>query len=85
MKDDVKDLLKKGVNLKPITVDGPAGFTRLLDMPSPVEITDEKFPEGWVNFYRIDDYSAVSYFYLDKPSSTLPSLPSVDIRTKNVK
>ena len=85
MKDDVKELLKKGVNLKPITVDGPAGFTRLLDMPSPVEITDEKFPEGWVNFYRIDDYSAVSYFYLDKPSSTLPSLPSVDIRTKNVK
>ena len=85
MKDDVKDLLKKGVNLKPITVDGPAGFTRLLDMPNPVEITDEKFPEGWVNFYRIDDYSAVSYFYLDKPSSTLPSLPSVDIRTKNVK
>ena len=85
MKKDVKELLQKGVNLKPISVDGPAGFTRLLDMPGPIDITDEKFPEGWVNFYRIDDYSAVSYFYLDKASSSLPSLPSVDIRTKYVK
>ena len=85
MKNDVKGLLKKGVNLKPISVDGPGGFVRLLEIPNPPEITDEKFPEGWVNFYRIDDYSAVSYFYLDKPSSLLPSLPPVETRTKNVK
>ena len=85
MKNDVKELMKNGTNLKPITVDGPNGFTRLLEMPNPPEISDEKFPEGWVNFYRIDDYSAVSYFYLDKPSSTLPSLSSLELRTKNVK
>lgn len=40
---------------------------------------------GWVNFYRIDDYSAVSYFYLNKPVSKLPSLPSPDLRIKNVR
>ena len=85
MKNDVKELLKKGANLKPITVDGPGGFTLLLDSPNPPDITDEKFPEGWVNFYRIDDYSAVSYFYLDKPASSLPALPPIEIRTKNVK
>ena len=85
MKNDVKELLKKGAKLKPITVDGPGGFVLLLDMPNPPDITDEKFPEGWVNFYRIDDYSAVSYFYLDKPSSPLPVLPAVEIRIKNVK
>ena len=85
MKNDVKALLKKGANLKPITVDGPGGFTLLLDMPNPPDINDENFPEGWVNFYRIDDYSAVSYFYFDKPSSSLPALPAVEIRVKNVK
>ena len=85
MKNDVKELLKKGAKLKPITVDGPGGFVLLLDMPNPPDITDDKFPEGWVNFYRIDDYSAVSYFYLDKPSSPLPVLPAVGLRIKNVK
>jgi hypothetical protein len=84
-KNDVKELISSGAKLKPISVAGTAEFTRLLDLPNPIDITDEKFPDGWVNFYRIDDYSAVSYFYLDKPSSSLPSLPSVDIRTKNVK
>ena len=84
-KNEVRELLQKGVNLKPITVDGPAGFVRLLDMPNAPSITDEKFPDGWVNFYRVDDYSAVSYFYLDKPSSTLPSLAVVEERSRNVK
>jgi hypothetical protein len=84
-KNEVKELFKKGVNLKPITVDGPAGFVRLLDMPDAPRVTDENFPDGWVNFYRVDDYSAVSYFYLNKPSSALPPLPAVDIRIKNVK
>jgi len=85
MKNDVKELLRKGANLKPITVDGPGGFTLLLDMPNPPAIMDEKFPEGWVNFYRVDDYSAVSYFYLDKPTSSLPDLPAVEVRIKDVK
>ena len=85
MKNDVRELLKKGVNLKPITVDGPGGFMSLLDTPGAPDIMDEKFPDGWVNFYRVDDYSAVSYFYLDKPSSSLPPLPAVEIRIKNVK
>lgn len=84
-KEEVKQLTKKGVNLKPVTVDGPAGFVRLLDLPDTLSIMDEKFPEGWVNFYRVDDYSSVSYFYLDKPSSSLPSLAPVMERIENVK
>ncbi|HKZ68273.1 MAG TPA: DUF2961 domain-containing protein, partial [Chitinophagaceae bacterium] len=84
-KNEVRELFKKGVNLIPITVDGPAGFVRLLDMANAPLITDEKFPDGWVNFYRVDDYSSVSYFYLNKPSSELPSLSPIEIRTKNVK
>jgi hypothetical protein len=83
MKSGVRSLIKKGARLIPVSVDGPAGFVRLLD--NPVSIDDEKFPDGWVNFYRVDDYSAVSYFYLDKPANRLPVLASVDIRIKHVK
>ena len=85
MKEDMKRLYQRGVNFKAITVDGPAGFTRLLDMENPPLLTDSAFPEGWVNFYRIDDYSSVGYFYLDKPASSLSLLPPLNIRLKGVK
>lgn len=85
MKNDVRELIKKGANLKPITVDGPAGFLTLLDTPNAPSIMDDTFPEGWVNFHRIDDYSAASYFYLDKPASSLPALQPLEVRVKNVK
>lgn len=82
---ELKQLSTRGVSLKPISVDRPEGFVRLLDMPDAPLITDEKFPKGWVNFYRVDDYASVSYFYLDQPTSNLQALPSVAIRTVNVK
>ncbi len=85
MKEDMKLLQQRGANFKMVTVDGPKGFYRLMDMEKPPALNDANFPDGWVNFYRIDDYSSVSYFYLDKPSSNLPSLPSIDIRIKAVK
>ncbi|MES1226316.1 MAG: glycoside hydrolase family 172 protein [Bacteroidota bacterium] len=81
----VRDLINKGVNLKPITVALPDSFIRLFESPATPPVTDEKFPEGWVNFYRVDDYSSVSYFYLDKASSNLPPLAPLDVRTKDVK
>lgn len=84
MKADMKKLFQRGANFKAVTVDGPR-FVRLLDLEKPPLLTDPDFPEGWVNFYRIDDYSSVSYFYLDKPASSLPALPSLDVRIKAVK
>ena len=84
MKEDMKKLYQRGANFKAVTVDGPR-FVRLLDMDKPPLLTDPNFPEGWVNFYRIDDYSSVSYFYLDKPASSLPALPSLAVRIKAVK
>jgi len=81
----LKELQAKGVKLKPISIDNPNGFVRLFEMKDIPNLADANFPDGWVNFYRVDDYSAVSYFYLDKPTSTLSSLPSIAIRTANVK
>ncbi len=68
------------IPLEPVTVDGPTAFTRLLEMEKTPRLSDKDFPEGWVNFYRVDDYSSVSYFYLDKPFSNLPSLAPIAAR-----
>lgn len=84
-KNEVRELYKKGVKLIPVSVDGPAGFLRLMDNKNGLPITDDKFPDGWVNFYRVDDYSAVSYFYLDRAENNLISLAGVEERVKGVK
>ena len=82
---EVQELYKKGVKLRPVSVASDTGFLRLFEMKNPPSLNDENFPQGWVNFYRVDDYSSVSYFYLDKPSSNLPPLPAVSERVRNVK
>jgi hypothetical protein len=74
----VRNLLRNNMKLEPISVAGLAGFVRLLDNPK--DIFDKDFPVGWVNFYRIDDYSATSYFYLNSPITGLSELPEVSQR-----
>lgn len=76
---EVKQLVAAGHKLIPVSVITRDGFTRLLDQPVPT--TDPHFPKGWVNFYRVDDYCATAYFYLDKTSSNLPELAAVGKRT----
>jgi len=78
--DHVRQLLEKGAALIPVTV-GVGGETmHLLDMENPPSILDPDFPDGWVNFYRVDDWSATTYFYLDSPTSSLPPLEPVEFR-----
>ena len=80
MIDEVKNLLKKGVNLKPVSVDNEDGFFRLFELNK----TINDYTKGWVNFYRIDDYAVTTYFYLDKPANELPALNSLEDRTRAV-
>ncbi|MBK9508294.1 MAG: DUF2961 domain-containing protein [Cytophagaceae bacterium] len=79
-RDLVRKLIKNNHPLKPVTVQWEGGFRRLLDDPK--DIFDNDFPNGWVNFYRVDDYSSTAYFYLDKPVSVLPELINVVERVK---
>jgi hypothetical protein len=79
-KEVVKALVNKGVAVQPVTIDANTGFVRLFDLEQPITINDEAFVNGWVNFYRVDDYVAVNYFYLDRTSVSLPALPSVEKR-----
>ena len=79
MRDKVREYVKNGASLIPVTVSGKE-FIKLLEMPSPPSINDEKFPDGWTNFYRQDDVSATAYFYLNTPASDVPLLQDVKIR-----
>lgn len=58
-----------------------AQFHKLLDNPLPLDAIN---PADWCNFYRVDDWAAVAYFYLDRPSNDLPSLADVAARTANL-
>ncbi len=80
----VRKIVENGAELIPITVDHFPEFTKLLEEPDAPELNDPDFPKGWTNFYRSDDVSATAYFYLDKPSNELPSLPELKKRTENL-
>ncbi|WP_332243877.1 glycoside hydrolase family 172 protein [Flavivirga spongiicola] len=84
------EMNKNGANITPVwsyvEKDGYDAAKRYLDMENPPALESDDFPDGVsTNFYRSDDVSATAYFYLDKPSSNLPTLPSVDLRVKHIK
>ena len=82
-KEQVLAMLASGVNLTPVTIDagGRGKFVKLLEQDPALSLDDPSLPDGWTNFYRSDDVSAVAFFYLDKPVSNLPALQPVRERT----
>jgi len=84
-KDLVIALQKKGVPLIPLGVDDQTKVHPLYKKDSVVQLDTPGLPEGFSNFYRSDDVSATAYFYLNQPSTNLPSLGSLSLRTANLK
>ncbi len=89
-KEKIIEMNKNGAEIVPVwsyvEKDGYDAAKRYLDMENPPAVTSDAFPGGVsTNFYRSDDVSATAYFYLDRPSTELPALPSVDIRIKHIK
>jgi hypothetical protein len=82
--DNVKKIVQAGAVLLPVTVSTQKGLVKLLEMNPQPKLTDANFPDGWTNFYRLDNYSATSYFYLDKPANNLPPLASLKDRTEGL-
>lgn len=70
----VREYVKKGAPLIPVSISTSDKFVKLFEMNPVPSISDPSLPEGWTNFYREDDFSATAYFYLDKPVSDLPIL-----------
>lgn len=87
MKSIVQKMQDDNVPLIPITVDDMEKSGKLILLYEK-KITDLKrndLPEAWTNFYRSDDVSSATFFYLDAPSSNLPDLPPVSLRTARLK
>jgi hypothetical protein len=87
-KNDILKRNEKGAGISPVWFlgkeDGRTVQRRLLDEKDPPDMRDENFPVASTNFYRSDDVSATAYFYLDQPESSLPELPPVELRMKDL-
>lgn len=79
-KEKVIELQKKGIPLIPTTIHEVPVIHPIYNPEKPVDLTDQKLPGGFTNFYRSDDVSSTAYFYLDKPENDLPQIQSVKIR-----
>lgn len=84
MSPAVKKIAAAGARLVPVTVATDQRYLKLLELNPTPKISDPDFPEGWTNFYRLDNYSATAYFYLDRPSNSLPALAPVQVRTEGL-
>ena len=78
-RDKVREYVRKGAKLTPVTVSGKS-FVRLFELAKTPDIMDAAFPDGWTNFYRQDDVCSTAYFYLDSPTSSLPAIQSLTDR-----
>jgi hypothetical protein len=84
-RDLIRGISKSGGRIKPVSVMTKNGLIKLLEAKDYPDLFDDKFPsDEWVNFYRVDNYSATAYFYLDKPESNLPALAPLAQRLKGL-
>jgi hypothetical protein len=83
-KSKVLELQKNGVDLIPITIHQAPVFTHIYQPGEVVDLSDPDLPEGWVNYYRSDDFAAAAYFYYERPSNDLPEIQPLSIRIWNL-
>lgn len=84
-RDKIREIAKAGGKVKPISVMTKEKLIKLEEEPAYPAYTDDRFPaDEWVNFYRVDNYSATAYFYLDKPENDLPPLAPLAQRLKGI-
>ena len=84
-KADVLRFIESGAPLTPVSVDAGdrrGGFEALLASGKTLE--DVRL-DGWTNYYRSDDVSAVAYFYLDRPEGVLPAIAPAAERTAGLR
>jgi len=76
---------KEGVSAKPVaivSIEGGLRFTKLLEEnPERTLESPMLFDQEWVVFYREDDFSAVAFFYLDRPENGFAPLAPLEVRT----
>lgn len=84
-KSVVQEMQESNVPLVPVTVDDTEKSGKLIFLYEKGKVTRLKdkpeLPNHWTNFYRSDDVSATTLFYLNAPSNGLPALPAIALRT----
>ncbi len=84
-KASVVEMLKKKVEIQPVTIYDNTQVHHLLDRKEKVDLLQDKsLPDGWTNMYRRDDVCAVALFYLNAPISTLPPIIPLDKRIEDI-
>jgi len=83
-KNKVIEMLEAGIPLIPVTIQNEDTFVKLMDLQQPVDLKNPELIDGWTNFYRSDDWSSTTYFYLDKPMNELPDLQKTEFRTYKI-
>lgn len=83
-RDELRKIEKADARLKPVVVLSNKQYVKLLEKNTIPDFSDSTFPKGLTLFYRLDNYSATAYFYLDKPVNNLPSLPALDRRLRGI-
>lgn len=82
-RDEVRELVENGAELIPVSVDPGPEFLPLFDQSEPLTLETDAFPNGWVNFWRRDDFSSTAYFYLSHPANKL-GVPGLEARMANL-
>lgn len=80
-KAKVMELQDEKIPLIPVTIHQAPILERIYTPGKIKDLKTTDLKDGWVNFYRSDDYAAMAYFYLDKASSNLPPLQEIKLRT----
>jgi hypothetical protein len=66
--EEVREIMENNAPLIPVTFDDNGTIQHIYK-------TDKPLPEkGWVNYYRSDDYAAVTWFYLNNKENSLPPI-----------
>jgi hypothetical protein len=80
-RSEVLEMMKKGLPVKPVTMDNGGQWLRLLDSPGQaIQDIKTKPTDPFTAYARQDDLSAVAFFYLNSPENHLPALAPVAAR-----
>lgn len=84
--EKIREFQQQSIPLVPVAIIG--GQAKQQNIYTPGKITDLNDPnvpqEGWCNFFRSDDVSAIAYFYLDRPTHELEPVQKTELRTHSL-
>jgi hypothetical protein len=73
IKQNLARMIENGATVKAVSASSPNQYINLLD--TGMAWDDARIPDdAWINFYSVDDWATVAYFYLDAPTNGLPRL-----------